>query len=146
MPGMRLGRILTVTAALALLGALGGALGGLLLFGLVGLVVAVLGVPMNSNVGIWQAIAVASAAGGVCGILAAPILSWTVLREVPIWRSAGETALVAGFSTMAALVLLAVNPLVGLAVPISATMLAAARLRWSYRRRRNREAGAAPNV
>ena len=139
---MRLRRILTVTATLALVGALGGALGGVLLFGLF---VAVLGVPMNSSVSVWQALGVASAAGGVCGIVAAPILSWTVLREVPIWRSAGETALIAGFSTMAAFVLFAVSPLVTLSLPMLATVLAAARLRWSYRNRRSREAGAAPN-
>ena len=140
---MRLGRILAVTAALALVGALGGALGAILL---VGLFVAVLGLPMNSTVSVWQGLAVASAAGGVCGIIAAPILSWTVLREVPIWRSAGETALVAGFTTMAALVLLGVNPLLSLSVPIVATVLAAARLRRSYRKRASREAGAAPHV
>lgn len=139
---MRLGRILAVTAALTFVGALGGALGAILLLGLF---VAVLGVPMNSSVSVWQGLAVASAAGGVCGIVAAPILSWTVLREVPIWRSAGETALVAGLSTMAAVVLLTVSPLVSLAVPIVATVLAAARLRRSYRKRISRETGAAPH-
>ena len=140
---MRIGRILAVTGALALVGALAGAVGGVLLFGLF---VAVLGVPMNSSVSVWQALGVASAAGGVCGIVAAPILSWTVLREVPIWRSAGETALVAGISTMAAFVLLAVSPLVTLSIPILATVLAAARLRSSYRKRRSRAAGAAPHA
>lgn len=139
---MRLGRILAVTGALALVGAFAGAVGGALFLALA---VAAFGV-MNSSVTVWQALGFASAAGGVCGIVAAPILSWTVLREVPIWRSAGETALVAGFSTMAAVVLLAVNPFVILSVPIMATMLAAARLRSSYRKRRSRAAGAAPNT
>jgi hypothetical protein len=79
--------------------------------------------------------AVVTGLGAGCGLLVAPVLSWTVLRDVPIWRCATETALATSFIGMWAMPLTNGEPWKIIAIAVLAAALAAARLKWAYRRR-----------
>lgn len=128
---MRIGRVLAVTATLAILGGLAGAIGGCVV---IAIAMIFEGSP-GPYITMLDLLAVASAAGGVCGLLVAPLLSWTMLRNVPIWRSATETALAAGAAATGALILTGGNPASSLVATAIAALLAAARLRWTFRRK-----------
>lgn len=91
---MRIGRVVGVTALLAALGGLAGALGGTLIA--LGLLLLTEGSP---SFGILMAVLRTAAFVGFCvGGLAGPVLAWTLLRQAPIWRAIGETALAAGLT------------------------------------------------
>ena len=126
-------RILKISAALAVLGAVAGAIGGCL-----GLALAMIvsgswndspELPLSFVAG------VVTALGGSCGVFVAPILSWTLLREVPIWRCATETALATSFAGISTLMLTGPGTWKILAFAVLAATLAVARLKWAFRRR-----------
>ena len=123
-------RILKISAALAVLGAIAGAIGGCLALALTSLLT-----PRGLFFDFWLIGGAAAALGGGCGVLVAPVLSWTLLRDVPIWRCATETALVTSFAGIAALILMGPMPEI-LAIAGLAAVLAVARLKWAFRRRR----------
>jgi hypothetical protein len=76
-------------------------------------------------------VGIAAEVGFIFGVVAGTSLGWLLLRRVPIWRAVGETALAAGCAALLALLLDA--GLFGLlALPASASLLAAFRLRWSH--------------
>ena len=127
---MRIGRILAVTGILALLGGVSGAIGACLVILIAGVV---RGWPSDVDFTISFVLVIASMIGGILGVVAAPILSWTLLRRVPIWRSATETALAAGIAATCALILAHGSIPIALVATIVAALLAAARLRWSFR-------------
>ena len=125
-------RILKISAALAVLGAVAGAIGGCLAL-VLAMVVGGFGsspeVPLSFVAG------VVAALGCGCGVFVAPVLSWTLLRDVPLWRCATETALATSFAGIAALFLTSGGPAKILAVALLAAVLAVARLKWAFRRR-----------
>ena len=72
------------------------------------------------------------AAFALCGATFGPVLAWTMLRRVPLWRTLAEPAL--GGVVGALLALVVAPPLFPAIVP--ATMLGSAwRLRYEYRNR-----------
>jgi hypothetical protein len=139
---MRIGRVLAVTAALAIVGVIAGAVGG----GIgIGVLMAIFGVPRGGAATGWDLLTIAALIGAVCGIVAAPLLSWTALRRVPIWRCASETAFAAGLAAPPALALFGGRPVLALAGTAAAALLAAARLRWTFRRKETPESAPLPN-
>lgn len=128
-------RILKISAALAVLGAVAGAIGGCLAFALA-MVISGWSRDTTSGVSLWYVAGVVAALGGGCGVFVAPVLSWTLLREVPIWRCATETAMAASFAGILALALTNGEPWKILAIALLAAVLAVARLKWAFRRRR----------
>ena len=132
-------RILKISAALAVLGAVAGAIGGCLAFALA---MVVSGWPRDW-VSPWYVAGVVAGLGGGCGVFVAPVLSWTLLREVPIWRCATETAMAASFAGILALALTNGEPWKVLTIALLAAVLAVARLKWAFRRRRASVARAA---
>ena len=127
-------RILKISAALGVLGAIAGAVGGGLVLALG---VIVFGAPMHSS--LWSVAGVIMALGAGCGVLVAPVLSWTLLRNVPIWRSAMETALATSFAGIGALGFTGAEPWSVLAISALAATLAVVRLKWAFRRRQAAE-------
>lgn len=125
-------RIFAVTGALAFLGAVAGALGAALPIAIYSIV---RGAPGNEFFTVGEVFAVSCAAGGVCGVLVAPLLSWTLLRDVPIWRSATETAFVAGLCATSALMASGGALWGSIGIAAVGALLAAARLRLSFRQR-----------
>ena len=125
-------RILKISAALAVLGAVAGAIGGCLALALAVLV----GVVSQSNeVPLSFVAGAVTVLGGGCGVFVAPLLSWTLLRDVPIWRCATETALVTSFAGISALALTNGGMWKIAAIALLGAALAAARLKWAFRRR-----------
>ena len=124
-------RILKISAALAILGAIAGAIGGCLALALL---VIVFGGPLD--VTLWEVGGFVAALGAGCGVLVAPVLSWTLLRDVPIWRCATETALAASFAGFLTFSLINGEPWKILVAVALAAALAVARLKWAFRRRR----------
>ena len=122
-------RVLKISAALAILGAIAGAIGGCLVLA-IGVIV------FGYANDIWEGAAIGAALGAACGVLVAPMLSWTLLRDVPIWRSATETAFITSFAGIAALTFTSGRLPEILAVAALAAALAVARLKWAFRRRR----------
>jgi len=125
-------RILKISAALAALGAVGGAIGGCLALPLALISGAV---RTSTEISFSFLAAVVTLVGCGCGILVAPLLSWTVLRNVPLWRCATETALATSFALISATALGDDSEWKMLAVVVLAAALATARLKWEFRRR-----------
>jgi hypothetical protein len=138
---VRIGRVLAVTAALAVVGVIAGAVGG----GIgIGVLMAIFGVPRGPELTSWDLLTIAALIGAVCGIVAAPLLSWTALRRVPIWRCATETAFAAGVAAPLSLALFGGRPVLALATTAAAALLAAVRLRWAFRRQAAPESVSTP--
>jgi hypothetical protein len=133
-------RILKVIAALAVLGATAGAIGGCLALALAIIVGAI---RQSNEVPLSFVAEVVAVLGGGCGVFVAPVLSWTLLREVPIWRCATETALATSFAGISALMLTSAEPWKILAFCVLGAALAVTRLKWAFRRRRVTEPEAA---
>jgi hypothetical protein len=123
------GRIVAITVLLAALGGFAGAFGGALIA--LGYLLATSGLPSFSL--LMAILRTAGAVGFGVGVLAGPVLAWTMLRQAPIWRAVGETALGAG---LVAAVFIVVDtgfiPMLGASV-LGAT-LAAVRLRRATKR------------
>jgi len=133
-------RVLKISAALALVGAVAGAVGGylaLLLALILGKIYTSTELPLSFITG------AVTLLGCICGVLVAPVLSWTVLRNVPIWRCATETSLATSFALISADTM--TNETVTwklLAIAVLAAALAVARLKWEFRNRRASEPSA----
>lgn len=125
-------RILKISGALAALGAIAGAIGGSLALALA-LVLGAVG--HDAEVPLAFVAGVVAILGCGCGLIVAPVLSWTLLRDVPIWRCATETALVTSFAGILALFLTSGAPWMIYGIAVLAAALAAARLKWAFRRR-----------
>jgi hypothetical protein len=127
--------ILRATGIVAALGAVGGALGG---------VVVALGLTARIIVRKWSGVdaiigdtlfftAVSASLGAVYGIVLGPVLGWLFMRSVPLGRAIGETAFAAALGVGIAVAF----PVWGLSLlvfPILTATLAAARLRFTSTR------------
>jgi hypothetical protein len=123
-------RLLAVTSVVALLGGAAGAVGGALVLAAMSLVV---GSPLH---GIQDAafFGVAGLIGFVHGAVLGPALTWALMRDVPIWRAIGETAVAA--SAVAAVVMFSgFSLLAASAGALGAALLAAGRLKVSAGRK-----------
>jgi hypothetical protein len=120
-------RILIVTLLLGALGGLAGALGGAVIA--LGALAVVDSAP---ELGEMAFIVVAAAGvGGAFGVIVGPLLSWTMLRHVPIGRAILQTAIAAGLAATLSL-MLAFSFFAMLGVSLTAAALAALRLRRRY--------------
>jgi hypothetical protein len=125
-------RVLKISAALGIVGAVAGAVGACLAL--------LLGVMMgkittSTEVPFTFVTEAASLVGCACGLFVAPVLSWTLLRNVPLWRCATETAAATSFALIWAVT--QTNDTWNLlAIAVLAAALAAARLKWEFRSRR----------
>jgi hypothetical protein len=126
-------RILKISATLAVLGAVAGAVGGCLALALA----VILGkIGHDTEITLSFVAGVVTTLGAACGVFIAPVLSWTLLRDVPIWRCATETAVATSFAGILALALGSGDLWKSIAIAALAAALAAARLKWAFRRRR----------
>jgi len=118
---------LKITAALAGLGRLGGAVSGVVLTCLGNIIS---GYPVTPGIGVyaWN-VGIMAALGAVFG----PPLAWTVLRRVPLWRTLLEPA-VAGILASVGVMVFLPEPLFPLLVP-AAIFAAAGRLAFIHRER-----------
>ena len=126
-------RVLGVTGLVALLGAAGGALGGIVIASIVQVHAAVTAPPGSTLQPPFLAITMFAAAfGATFGLVLGPLYAWSLLRRVPLWRAIGETALAAAIGAGGGFVLFATTsaPFAG-ALALSAA--AAVRLRISHR-------------
>jgi hypothetical protein len=127
-------RVLKISAALALIGAVAGAIGGFLALGLA-VIVGTLTISASTEVPFSFVADAVTLVGSGCGVFVAPVLSWTLLRNVPIWRCATETAFATSFAGILALFFTHGNPWQLLAIALLGGALATARLKWAFRRR-----------
>jgi hypothetical protein len=86
---MQLRRIAAVTASLSAIGALVGAVLGMLT--ITALLLAT-GDPRSFD-GASEILMVGAGLGGLFGFILAPVAAWTLMRDVPIWRAVLETTL-----------------------------------------------------
>ena len=125
-------RAIAVTALVALLGGIAGALCGA---GIMGALALVRGVPLISGREDLVFFGLAGALGFVHGFILGPLLSWILLRDAPLWRAIGETALAA--SAAAAIAMLARLGLpAASACALGASLAAAGRLKFELRNRK----------
>jgi hypothetical protein len=68
---------------------------------------------------------------GVMGALCAPVVTWSALRRVPLWRTMLEPLLAAVAGAIAGLLL--GSPLAFLALPVAGVAVAVWRLNYAYR-------------
>jgi len=122
--------ILRATCIVALLGAIGGALGGVVI--VAGLVAAPLvrrwtgaDVVVGNTLGLT---ALSAGFGAVYGMVLGPALGWLFMRAVPLWRAIGETAFAAALGVGVALAISGWGMAV-LIYPMVGATLAAVRLR-----------------
>ena len=144
----KVGRILGVTGIVAAVGAIGGALGGVLLAAVVGAVELVQREPfvLASGDNFLFVATFAAGAGAIAGTVLGPLYAWTLLRAAPLWRAVGETALAAavGVGVLLTLPTMGITmswPILG-ASTILTSLLAAGRLRLETRRRQLRSGAA----
>ena len=122
-------RALKITAALASLGALAGAIGGALA-PVIGYTIISVPFPERDW---WVPILWASASFGAgCGVIAAPVVWWTALRAIPVWRGGIETGLATSFAGSFAIGITSWNPYSVFALAVVGAALAAVRLRWEF--------------
>jgi hypothetical protein len=127
-------RLLVVTCVVALLGGVVGAVGGALVLAAMSLVA---GSPLH---GLLEPafFGVAGLIGFVHGAVLGPVLTWAWMRDVPLWRAIGETAVAA--SAVAAVVMFSGFSLIAAsASALAAALLAAGRLKFSSRRKARTE-------
>lgn len=122
--------ILRATSIVALLGAMGGALGGVVVAG--GLIATSL---VRRSIGVDLVVgdilgltAVSAGFGAVYGMVLGPALGWLFMRAVPLWRAIGETAFAAALGVGAAMAISGWGMAI-LVYPMIGATLAAVRLR-----------------
>lgn len=124
-------RALSVTAIIAALGGVAGALGG-------GLIMAAIDVVLGGPIGISASdlpfYGVATAVGFAHGMILGPALAWAALRDAPLWRAIGETAVAASIGAAVA-ILSGTGLIVASVAALLASGVAATRLRFEVKRR-----------
>jgi hypothetical protein len=135
----RVKRTLAVIALLVALASLAGAVTGVLVLIVVGLVFAGGNASLAAS---WNALSAAAGLGAVAGAVSGPLIAFAFLRRVPLWRATMETAGAAGIGAALGM---AISPdLLGryTGAPFGwayggllFAILAALRLRHAYRKR-----------
>ncbi len=127
-------RLLVVTSVVALLGGAAGAVGGALVLAAISLVA---GSPLHGLLAP-AFFGVAGLIGFVHGAVLGPVLTWALMRDVPLWRAIGETAVAA--SAVAAIVMFSGFSLIAASAgAFAAALLAAGRLKFSAQRKARSE-------
>lgn len=127
-------RLVVVTSVVALLGGVAGAVGGALVLAAMSVVA---GSPMH---GLLEPafFGVAGLIGFVHGAVLGPALTWALMRDVPLWRAIGETAVAA--SAVAAIVMFSGFSLIAASAgALGAALLAAGRLKFRSQRKARAE-------
>ncbi len=124
-------RALTVTAIVAALGGVAGAIGGGLIMAAIDIVASGGVRPSLESLPFYG---VATAIGFVHGLVLGPVLAWAALRTAPLWRAIGETAVAASIGAAVAIFSGAGIPLASLGALVAASA-AAGRLRLEMNRR-----------
>jgi len=127
MASKRRSRAWLLTLTLSALGALGGAVSAIALTYFANLIIAAWH-PHGLVSYRWNVAALA-----VTGALFSPVLAWSLLRNVPLWRAVAEPALAAMGATLISFAF--ASPLFFLLTP-GAVLLSAFRLNRAYRPRR----------
>lgn len=126
--------ILRVAGIVTALGTAGGLLGGLLVAGLVAMIVTANGGWRDFTVTALGRLALISAGlGAAYGIVLGPLLSWTMMRRVPLGRAIGETALLAAGGVAIAFLAPMASTLSFFGLPVLCAVGGAVRLRFAYR-------------
>jgi hypothetical protein len=129
----RTAAVLRTTAVVAVLGAIGGALGGVVIAAAVtARSVVSRGVDDLALGEVLMVTGLVAGFGAAYGIVLGPALSWAFMRHVPLGRAIGETAFAAALGVGAAFVF----PIGGASVlvyPVFAALLAAMRLTYVSR-------------
>lgn len=126
-------RALRITALLIFVGLVAGAIGAGSSVGVVEIVIS--GPGLSPDVDMVEVVINASAFGALCGVAVAPLLWWTMLRDVPPWRGAAETALATSFAAGFTVPITLGNGWSVLAMGIVGAALAVVRLQWEFRGR-----------
>ena len=123
-------RVLIVTALVALMGGVAGALGG-------GLIMAAIdfatGDAFRFDANSLPFYGVATGIGFAHGLVLGPALAWAFLRDTPLWRAIGETAVAASVAAAIA-IFSGLSVFVASGCALAASGLAATRLRISAKR------------
>ena len=123
-------RALLVTAIVAALGGVAGAIGG-------GVIMAAIDLVTGGTSGLTAAnlpfYGVATAIGFAHGLILGPVLAWAALRNAPLWRAIGETAVAASIGAAVA-IFSETGILVASVCALAASGLATARLRLEMKR------------
>ncbi|HTE43830.1 MAG TPA: hypothetical protein VK636_01190 [Gemmatimonadaceae bacterium] len=140
MPTPSVGRVIQVTGALSVIGAVvGGMLGGALL-------ASPLGIRMADFRISGQVFYIGVVFGGMMGAVLAPVAAWTLMRRVPIWRAITETAIGTVIGAVVGLIFQPQHDTAWLSPPLLAIggfALAAIRLRFATGARRSAVKGSA---
>ena len=136
-------RILVGTVLLGGLGALAGALAGALVIAALEVTALFTGSPPTPRpeFPVSMLFAIVSGIGFAVGSVAAPMLTSTLMRRVPMWRAAAETAGAAAIAFILAIMNSRSLALAG-AIAVTASVLAAMRLRYVFRSREQQSAPA----
>ena len=119
-----LGRVAAVTGSLALLGAIAGAVVGLV-------VLAGLGLALEGSLLGVRDLAIGAGVGALCGAVFGPLVSWTLLRSVPIGRAVIETSVGAAIGAAIAATARVPSFLALLGIALAGAVAAAIRLRFA---------------
>ena len=124
-------RVLAVTAIVALAGGVAGAIGGGLIMAAIDLAT---GGPAAFDWNDLSFYGVATGLGFVHGLVLGPVLAWAFLRDTPLWRAIGETAVAASIGAAVA-IFSGLSLVVASVSALAAAGLAATRLRLATNRR-----------
>jgi hypothetical protein len=124
-------RILRVTAIVAILGGLAGALASALVIG--GMILFI--IPHSAEIGtLVEVFLTGTLIGFVVGGILSPIAAWLFLRRVPLWRASTETAFAAVFAFTLSIILgNGSNFALSVGLGLVCALLAALRLQRAFR-------------
>jgi len=125
-----------VTLVLGGLGAIAGALGGVLIVSLFTFVSFLnpASRPLINADDLWFFTYIATLIGTSAGVILGPLFAWTLLRRAPLWRAIGETALAASLGAWLG-IFLPVIPQAPFTLAVACAVGAAIRLRRAVRLR-----------
>jgi hypothetical protein len=136
-------RVGKATLLIAVIGAVGGVIGGIAVATVVLIAVGFVTGEQLSNT-IWSSLpavlSVTTGLGALYGSVLGPLYAWTMLRRAPLWRAIGETAVAATIGVGAGVGLASMLPYAVFIMPVLLSTAAAVRLRFEMRHSHERPA------